>query len=174
MSRHRFYTAEEVANILVEDLPLPGNSSDLDSSSDSENEEIVMEDPILKNQSAMDDDVAEIIEEDSLSEYLTSASESDNDVSGSGPDERENGSNDDPENTGDQVQDDDYDVDQCREWKKVEKRTFEPEFGQPQGETWYLFINFLTFYSLDTFLFLFTPTVNFRQESFFCWNKEIF
>ena len=49
---------------------------------------------------------------DSLSEYLTSASESDNDVSGSGPDERENGSEDnDPENTGDQVQDDDYDVD---------------------------------------------------------------
>ena len=31
MSRHRFYTAKEVANILVEDLPLPGNSSDLDS-----------------------------------------------------------------------------------------------------------------------------------------------
>ena len=167
MSRHRFYTAEEVANILVEDLPLPGNLSDLDSSSDSENEEIVMKDPILKNQSAMNDDVAEIIEEDSLSEYLTSASKSANN-------ERENGSDDDPENTGDQVQDDDYDADQCREWKKVEKRKFEPEFDQPQGETWYLFINFLTFHSLDTFLFLFTPTVNFRPESFFCWNKEIF
>ena len=167
MSRHRFYTAEEVANILVEDLPLPGNLSDLDSSSDSENEEIVMKDPILKNQSAMNDDVAEIIEEDSLSEYLTSASKSANN-------ERENGSDDDPENTGDQVQDDDYDAGQCREWKKVEKRKFEPEFDQPQGETWYLFINFLTFHSLDTFLFLFTPTVNFRPESFFCWNKEIF
>ena len=94
-----------------------------------------MEDPILKNQSAMNDDVAESIEEDALSEYLTSASESDNDVSGSGFDERENGSDDDLENTGDQVQDDDYDVDQCREWKKVEKRKFEPEFDQPQDET---------------------------------------
>ena len=150
MSRHRLYTAEEVANILVEDLPLPGNSSNLDSSSDSENEEIVMEDPILKNQSAMNDNV------------------------GSGSDERENGSGDDPENTGDQVEDDDYDVDQCREWKEVEKRKFEPEFDQPQGETWYLFINFLTFHSLDTFLFLFTPSVNFRPESFFCLNKEMF
>ena len=154
MSRHRFYTAEEVANILVEDLPLPRNSSELDSLSDSENEEIVMEDPILKNQSAMNDDVAEIIEEDSLSQYLTSASDSDNGVSGSGSDEWENGSDDDPENTGDQIQDDEDDVDQCREWKKVEKHKFEPEFDHPQGETWYPFINFLTFHSLDAFLFL--------------------
>ena len=41
MSRYRFYTAEEAANIIVEDLPIPGNVSDFDSSSDSENKEIV-------------------------------------------------------------------------------------------------------------------------------------
>ena len=139
MSHYRFYMAEEAANIIVEDLPIPGNVSDFDSSSDSENEEIVIEDPIQKDQNAMNDDVAEINEEDSLSEYLSSASETDNDVSGSGSDEEENDSDDDTEGTGDQVQDDDYDVDQCREWKKVGKRKFKPEFDQPQGEMCYCF-----------------------------------
>ena len=43
-----FYTAEEVADIIFEDTPLPGESNDIDFSSDSENEN-----PLWNNKSWM-------------------------------------------------------------------------------------------------------------------------
>ena len=43
-----FYAAEEVADIIFEDIPLPGESNDIDLSSDSENEN-----PLWNNKSWM-------------------------------------------------------------------------------------------------------------------------
>ena len=63
-----FYSTEEVANIIFEDKPLPGESSDIDFSSDSENEEFTVEEQIVND--------VEVLEEDSISEYLSSSSES--------------------------------------------------------------------------------------------------
>ena len=43
-----FYTAEKVADIIFQDTPLPGESNDIDFSSDSENEN-----PLWNNKSWM-------------------------------------------------------------------------------------------------------------------------
>ena len=145
-----FYTAEEIANIIFEDIPLPGESSDIDFSSDSENEEFAVEEQIV-------DDV-EVLEEDSSSEYLSSSSESEDVDSERGAEEEiEDNSDVDTNNTPAQEktpdamedsvaphnnnadntqgqQDVEYDVDQNRMWKKVQKAKFQPIFDQPQGK----------------------------------------
>ena len=63
-----FYRVEQTASVIPEDIPLPGKSSDIDFSSDSENGESTVEEQIV-------DDV-EVLEEGSSSEHLPSPSES--------------------------------------------------------------------------------------------------
>ena len=132
-----FYTAEEIANIIFEDIPLPGESSDIDFSSDSENEEFAVEQQIA-------DDV-EVLEEDSSSEYLSSSSEIENVDSERGAEEEIEDNSDvgtnntlAQEKTPDTLKDSaapydnnadntqgqqhvEYDVDQNRMWKKAQK-----------------------------------------------------
>ena len=90
MSSKRFYTAEEVAAILVADIPWYENGSDVsdDSSSESDREEFHMNEPILTAQGTDQNDQlfespieseqeAVVIEEDPTSEYLSSSPEAD-------------------------------------------------------------------------------------------------
>ena len=145
-----FYSTEEVANIIFEDKPLPGESSDIDFSSDSENEEFTVEEQIVND--------AEVLEEDSISEYLSSSSESEDVDSERGTEEEiEDNSNVDTNNTPPQEktpdavvdsvaphnnnadntqeqQDVEYDIEKNRMWKKVQKAKFQPIFDQPHGK----------------------------------------
>ena len=86
----RFYKAEEVAAMLVADIPWYENGSDVsdDSSSESDREEFHMNEPILTAQGTDQNDQlfespieseqeAVVIEEDPTSEYLSSSPEAD-------------------------------------------------------------------------------------------------
>ena len=90
MSSKRFYTAEEVAAILVADIPWHENGSDVsgDSSSESDKEEFHINEPILTAQGTDQNDQlfespieseqeAVVIKEDSTSECLLSSPEAD-------------------------------------------------------------------------------------------------
>ena len=143
-----FYTVEEVANIIFEDMPLPGESNDIDFSSDSENEESAAEEQIV-------DDV-EVLEKGTISEYLSSSSESEDVDSERGEEEEiEDNSDVDTKNTPaqekslDAMEDSvaphnnnadntqgqqyvEYNVDLNRMWKKVQNAKFQPIFDQFQ------------------------------------------
>ena len=90
MSSTRFYTAEEVAAILVADIPWNENGSNVsdDSSSESDREEFHINEPILTAQATDQNDQlfespieseqeSVVIEENSTSEYLSSSPEAD-------------------------------------------------------------------------------------------------
>ena len=87
-----FYRVEQTASVISEDIPLPGKSSDIDFSSDSENGESAVEEQIV-------DDV-EVLEEGSSSEHLPSPSESEDvDSERGGEEEMEDSSDVDTNNT---------------------------------------------------------------------------
>ena len=106
-----FYTAEEIANIIFEDIPVPGEFSDIEFSSDSENEEFAVEEQIVDdtNNTPAQEKTPDAME-DSVAPHNNNA-----------------------DNTQGQ-QDVEYDVDQNRMWKKVQKAKFQPIFDQPQGK----------------------------------------
>lgn len=137
----RFYTAKEVADIIFEDLPFPDEASDIDFSSDSENEDSLTENRNVDHVVAEEgNDDVEVIEEDESSVYLSSSTESEeSDTDSSADEENTNNStmnNSDAQPIDDlQVQEDlQYDVEQNRKWKKVQKAKFQPTFNQPQGK----------------------------------------
>ena len=156
MSSKRFYRAEEVAAILVADIPWHKNRSDVsdDSSSESGREEFHINEPILTVQGTDQNDQlfkspieseqeAVAIEEDSTSEYLSLSPEADfvadNNTAKGNPSVGTNESN---ESIAQNVAQffNNYDVDQDRKWKKKAKDKFTPDFDQPQG-TFYWFLS---------------------------------
>ena len=80
----KYYTAAEVADIIIEDIPL-GDTSDLESS-DSDNEEFIHLDRIQAEQEITavhipqpegePNEIGSVVDEDSMSEYESSSSES--------------------------------------------------------------------------------------------------
>lgn len=149
MNYKHSYTAEEVANIIIEDIPTGDSSSLEDDSFDSDNEEdLILEDRIQAEQLVTQPNV-------SISEYYSSSSESDIDVGNDDDDdddlvvatqdtvsskESDDGNVDLPSqddaasNSNLPVLDgDNYDIQQDRKWKKKEKIKFSPNFDQPEG-----------------------------------------
>ena len=149
MSSKRFCTAEEVAAILVADIPWHENGSDVsdDSSSESDREEFHINEPILTAQGTDQNDQlfespieseqeAVVIEEDSTSECLSTSSpeadfEADNNTAKGNPGVDTNESNESIAQNVTQFFNT-YNVDQDRKWKKKAKDKFTPDFDQPQ------------------------------------------